>query len=115
MGIRSEELRKIFFDSSVVSTLFFLVFTHLNPLSTTTGGQGKGGTGRNESRSDQRGRRQKCGAVRGAGATDGYRIFLGRSDGYVPCFFSSTLFVSSSCSSSFQLSTVKQQARLGGM
>ena len=33
-----------YFDCWVVSILLFLVSTHLNPLSTTTGGPGQGGT-----------------------------------------------------------------------
>ena len=81
---------------------FFLVSIHLNPLSTTTGGQGQGGTGRNGTGWDQRGRRQKRGTVRG-----------GRSDRRV-CplsFFNS--FCSPSHSSSFRLPFFLQSTPTG--
>ena len=58
----------------VVSLLVFLVSIYLNPLNTTTGGQGQGGMGRNGSGSDQHGRRQKHRTVRGAGAS-GYVLY----------------------------------------
>ena len=44
VGIWSGELRKMFFDCSVVSILFFLLSTHLNSLSTTACEQGQSGT-----------------------------------------------------------------------
>ena len=65
VGIWNGELRQIIFDCWVVSTLFFSVYIHLNLLSTTTGGQGQGGTGRSGLRLDQRGLRQKHRMIQG--------------------------------------------------